>query len=317
MPAAAHAPRPIASDGAAVAGLASARPDRLPWWRGWLPLAVLPVLVVVATPAGWPRWAFMWTLAFAIYAGCKWLTWRRTPAPGAPWSRHLGYLLAWPGLDAAAFLRSQVADRPGVREWAFAAAKLALGVGLFFGLARALPADRPYLVGWVGMIGLVFALHFGVFHLLSCGWRAVGVDARPIMHWPIAATSAVEFWGRRWNTAFRDLTHRFLFRPLTARLGARGALAVGFVFSGLVHDVVVSLPAGGGYGGPTVFFLVQGAALFVERSAAGRRLGLGLGRGVRGWLFTVAVLVGPVWLLFHRPFVEGIIVPFMRDVGAI
>lgn len=77
------------------------------------------------------------------------------------------------------------------------------------------------------MAGLIFVLHFGSFHLLSCAWRAAGVDARPLMHWPVAATSLADFWGRRWNTAFRDLTHRFLFRPLTRRLGPRAGLAAG------------------------------------------------------------------------------------------
>jgi hypothetical protein len=156
-------------------------------------------------------------------------------------------------------------------------------------------------------------LHFGTFHLLSCAWRRAGVEARPLMNWPLASASVSEFWGRRWNTAFRDLTHRFLFRPLTARLGPRGALAAGFVFSGLVHDAVISVPAGGGYGGPTLFFTAQGAALLAERSRPGRAAGLG--RGWRGWLFTMLVLAVPVGVLFHPPFVLNIIVPFMHALG--
>ena len=73
------------------------------WWQGWLPLALLPVGVLILTPIGWPRWAQMWLLAVAIYFACKWLTWRRTPAPAAPLWKHVGYLLTWPGMDAAAF----------------------------------------------------------------------------------------------------------------------------------------------------------------------------------------------------------------------
>jgi len=68
------------------------------------------------------------------------------------------------------------------------------------------------LAGWLGMIGIVVTLHFGIFHALSCLWRRASVEARPLMHAPLASTSLSEFWGRRWNTAFRDLTHRFLFR---------------------------------------------------------------------------------------------------------
>jgi hypothetical protein len=120
---------------------------------------------------------------------------------------------------------------------------------------------------------------------------------------------------RRWNTAFRDLTHQFLFRPFTARLGPRWGVLAGFLFSGVVHDIVISVPAHGGYGGPTLFFGIQGAALMVERSTFGRAVGLG--RGARGRIFALLVLIAPVGLLFHRPFVVGIMTPFMRPLGAI
>jgi hypothetical protein len=33
--------------------------------------------------------------AVVIFVGCKWLTWRRTLAPGAQWWQHAGYLFAW------------------------------------------------------------------------------------------------------------------------------------------------------------------------------------------------------------------------------
>lgn len=287
----------------------------LRWWHGWLPLAVLPCAVLVLASELRPRWVFMWSLAFAIYCGCKWLTWRRSMVPGVAVWRHAGYLLAWPGLDARAFLTRHASVEPPLREWCFAWCKFALGVLLIFVVARRLTAADPYWVGWAGMVGLVMVLHFGIFHLLSCAWRRVGVDARPLMHWPLLSVSLSEFWGRRWNTAFRDLTHRFLFRPFMPYLGGRGAVIVGFAFSGLVHDAVISLPAGGGYGRPTLFFLLQGAGVLAERSRAGRSWGLGA--GARGWLFAMSMLLLPLGLLFHRPFVLQIILPFMHSVGAL
>ncbi len=294
----------------------AAQRTSLRWWQGWLPLVVLPWCVVFYTPATWPRWAFMWILALAIFVGCKWLTWRRTPVPGVSFWKSAGYLGAWPGLDAASFLNPHSApSKPTPREWLFAGCKFVLGVVLLFGIARRVPAEYPYLVGWVGMVGIVMMLHFGIFHLLSCAWRRAGVEARPLMDRPLMSVSLGEFWGRRWNTAFRDLTHRFLFRPLKSRLGARGAVFAGFAFSGVIHDVVISLPAGGGYGGPTVFFLLQGVGLLIERSRVGRSLGLGT--GWRGWLFTWGMLLLPAPILFHEPFVTGIVVPFMRALGAI
>ena len=284
----------------------------------WAPLIVLPAAVLLLVPATWPRWACMWAIAIALYSGCKWLTWRTASVHGAPAWKHAGYLLAWPGLDADAFLSPPGAvatKRPDLGEWLFALGKLALGAVILFAVTRLVPARYPYLVGWAAMIGIVMILHFGLFHLLSCGWRSVGVEAKPLMNWPLAATNVSEFWGKRWNTAFRDLTHRFLFRPLAARLGARGAILAGFAFSGLVHELVVSVPAGGGYGGPTLFFAIQGAAIFSERSKPGRKAGLG--KGWTGWLFTAFVLLAPAYGLFHPPFVESVVVPFVRALGAI
>jgi alginate O-acetyltransferase complex protein AlgI len=282
----------------------------------WLPLLVLPVAAFVMSRA-LPGWARMWCLALAIYAGCKGLTWgaAKTLAPG---SKHLAYLFAWPGMDAAAFLRDAPAktiSQPSVGEWLFAVVKFVAGGMVLFGLARLVPEDQPYLVGWVGMVGLAFLLHFGSFHLISCAWRSAGVDARPLMNWPMLATSVSDYWGRRWNTAFRDLAHRFLFQPLAMRLGPRTGLLAGFLFSGIVHDLVISLPAGGGYGGPTLFFLLQAAAMLVERSRLGRRLGLG--RGWRGWAFAMAAILLPAPLLFHPPFVTRVIVPFLEAVRAV
>jgi alginate O-acetyltransferase complex protein AlgI len=258
----------------------------------------------------------MWVLAAAILFGFKWLTWRRSGRQRAPLWRHVSYFLAWPGMDAEAFFDSRLKPaKPSVREWLVALVRLAVGITLYYGVARHMPRDEPYLVGWVGMIGMGMVLHFGAFHLLSCGLRSAGVEARPLMDRPLSSVRLADFWGRRWNTAFRDLTHRFLFRPLTRRLGVSGAVFVGFLASGLIHDVVISFPASGGYGGPTLFFLLQAVGLFAERSKMGRRLGLGA--GVRGWLFTFAFLLLPAPLLFHGPFVARIIVPFMHVTGAI
>jgi hypothetical protein len=306
--------KPIAHAPAANAGLF--RAAAIHWWTGWELLAVLPAAVVQLTPASWPQWALMWLLAIAVYAGFKWLTWWRTSVADAPVWKHVGYLLAWPGMDAAAFLKRDSQTRlPAASEWIIAAGKLAIGVLMLWVVARLIPAELAYARGWAGMTGLVFVLHFGLIHLVSCAWRSIGVNARSLMDWPIAATSVGDFWGRRWNTAFRDLTYRFLFRPLTPLFGPRGAILAGFVFSGLVHDFVISLAARGGYGLPTLFFLINGLAMFVERSRLGRQLGLG--RGWRGWLFTGITILGFAPLLFHPPFVERVVVPFLRAIGAL
>jgi hypothetical protein len=259
----------------------------------------------------------MWALALAMYIGCKTLTWQSATVRDAAAWKHVAYVFAWPGMDATTFLAtSDTSCAPcRSREWLAAAGRLASGVGLLFWVAHLVPPQHEYLAGWIGMIGIVLILHFGGFHLLSCVWRSRGVTARPLMNRPMTSTSLGEFWGRRWNTAFRDLTHRFLFRPCAAWFGARGGILAGFLFSGVIHDLVISVPARAGYGGPTAYFAIQGAAMLIERSAFGRAIGLGA--GWRGRVFAAVVLLAPVTLLFHRPFVVGIIVPFMRFLGAL
>jgi hypothetical protein len=140
------------------------------------------------------------------------------------------------------------------------------------------------------MIGLAMMLHFGLFALLAQMWRFKGIDAAPLMDRPTRAMSVSDFWGNRWNRAFRDLTFRFIFQPLakskmaggllgrlSSRLGrawAPGALLIAFVASGLVHDLVISLPAGRGFGLPTMYFSIQGLGLLVQRSRLGKLVGL-------------------------------------------
>ncbi|MBN9120662.1 MAG: hypothetical protein J0I06_16180 [Planctomycetes bacterium] len=263
---------------------------------------------------GWPPWVVMWALSAAIFFACKALTWLFTPLPPAPAWRHVAYLVLWPGLDAKSFLDPRPLPhehRPGAGEWAFALAKVSFGAALVWGIAPGVPFG--YVRAWVGMAGVVFVLHFGAFHVLSCAWRAAGVDAKPLMAWPLAARSVSEFWGKRWNLAFRDLTHRLIFRPVAARWNARAGLVAVFLFSGIVHDAVISVPAGAGYGLPTLYFVIQCAALFVERTKFAKWLGLG--EGWRGRAFTATVLIAPACGPFHPPFAREVVLPFLAAIG--
>lgn len=247
----------------------------------------------------------MWAIAVAMFTVLKALSFRGMKASGAPWTRKLAYLFLWPGMDARAFLTQPASKIPTPGEWAAAALKTALGIGTLLG-SRAF--DPPLLAGWIAMIGVVFTLHFGSFHLLSCFWRSRGIQALPLMDRPALATSVSDFWGKRWNVAFRDLTHRMVFLPVLRRHGRTAALMAGFIFSGIIHELAITVPAGGGYGGPMVFFILQGMAALFERSKTGKRMGLG--KGLRGLLFTQGLLLLSVALLFPPPFVLWIINPF-------
>jgi hypothetical protein len=266
--------------------------------------------------APWPG-LLMPLIAFAAYAGCKWLTWRRAwwAMNDVPVWRQAAYLLAWPGMNAAAFLGGASSRSVPAAEWGAAAGRTVVGLIVTFGVTLTIPADHPMLAAWVGGAGLILAFHFGVLHLLSCAWRQAGVRADPVMNRPWAATSIGDFWGRRWNMAFRDVTHQFVFRPLASRFGARAALLGAFLFSGVIHDLVISVPAIGGFGRPTIYFAIQGAAVMLERSRLGRTLGLD--RGLGGRLFGAVVLFAPVGLLFHPLFISRVWLPWLYIIRAL
>ena len=162
------------------------------------------------------------------------------------------------------------------------------------------PGDLPR--GWIGLTGLAFLLHFGAMHALALAWRI-----EPIMRAPIRARSLSEFWGKRWNVAFPQLAGPLWFEPLRKRFGLNVATLSVFAISGLLHELAISVPAGAGYGLPTLYFLMQGIGVCVERR----------GRFPRGWLWTMAVAAGPAFWLFHPPFVTRVIVPFMEAMRAL
>jgi predicted DCC family thiol-disulfide oxidoreductase YuxK len=300
---------------------------------------VLGAIIVALMYLGraWPAWIYMWGIFLALGLFAKWLTWRdaRSVGCGTPVGRTLGWFLLWPGMDGRAFfaparstdrrvretngneggtLSADSAVRAPMGEWFAATTKLVLGIGLIWFVGPRFFAEQPLAHGWCAMIGIVLVLHFGLFHLLSLAWRSCGVNAAPIMNRPLAATSLAQLWGECWNTAFSIPSRRLVFQPFAYRFGTSTASFAVFAASGVLHDLVISIPARGGYGLPTAYFLLQGAGVWFERSRAGRALGLG--RGVRGWLFTFVLAVGPLFWLFHPPAIRNVILPMLEAIGA-
>ncbi len=295
------------------AGCASSTPKT---WTGWAPLIAFPVLALL-TRGHLEPWVFMWLMAGSIFLGCKWLTFRRATRVNRDFStkRALGYLCFWPGMDAVTFLNPwRAPERTGVKQGLAAPLlKTLSGVILLFLLARF--ATIPLLAGWIGMIGLVLILHFGLFAVAGSMWRGKGVEARPIMNAPIKSTSLSEFWGRRWNGAFNQLLLDLFFRRWSRSIGSARTTLLAFFVSGLIHELVISVPAGRGFGLPTGYFLVQGGGVMVQRTAWAKRHGLR--RGLPGWIFTMLIVAGPAFWLFHPPFVRRVILPFMQAIGAL
>ena len=250
-----------------------------------------------------PSWAVMWGIACLLFVAAKMAMLLRVA--GLRGWRGWAWLLAWPGMETRCWLGDLKSPAPEMPlRWHAGLLSMLAGVLLVWWVARLLP--WPLASGWVGMIGMVLMLHFGLFRWLAGFWQRRGVAVSPLMHRPLAARSVAEFWGARWNQAFRDLARDLVGRSLTRKRGVRRALWVVFFASGLLHELVISVPAGAGYGWPTLYFLGQALAIEVEKAWRFQS---------RVWL--VLVTFAPVFLLFHPPFVARVILPFLQAIGAL
>jgi alginate O-acetyltransferase complex protein AlgI len=188
--------------------------------------------------------------------------------------------------------------------------RLALGAALFV-LAR-----RAWAVGWtlvataLALAGLSLMLHFGVFNLLAGLWRLAGARTDALFRAPLRSTSLREFWGRRWNLAFSEMTALGIYRPLVPRLGRNAATALSFLGSGLLHEIAISLPVMAGFGLPLTYFALHGTLMLAERrlEKAGRPVTQPAWLG-RAW--TLFWLLAPLPILFHRPFLAGVVWPLL------
>jgi alginate O-acetyltransferase complex protein AlgI len=290
----------------------------LPKWM--IVAGCVMTLFIGAAQAGkelaFPAWVQMWLTAATMFAVLKGLTlWlalgQGSTAPRV--SRIAGYLFAWPGMNAEEFLWCDGVARPSLRQWLSGLIAIATGVIGIWVVPRMLFEQNQLLAGWVGQIGYVVLLHFGIFQSLTLAWKSAGVRAEPVMRQPFVSRSAGEFWGR-WNTAFRDAAFALVYRPLLPAIGSRVAGAAVFVASGLIHELVISVPMGAWYGVPTGYFVLQYAAVVFERSRVGTRLGLR--RGWRGRVYTNVAVWPAALLLFPPIFVERVALPFLEAIGA-
>jgi alginate O-acetyltransferase complex protein AlgI len=217
-------------------------------------------------------------------------------------------------MDAMTFVDPTPTVKPGSipslrRAWIFGFSNILIG-GVLVWAATIVVILLPEAAGWMMMTGIVLILHFGLFKLLALIWQRAGIPVVPLMSQPLKASSLGDFWSRRWNTAFTGLVHDLALRPLARRLGINGAILGIFLISGLIHELVISFPANGGFGLPTGYFLLQGLGIVLAREAHR----WGLNQGIGGRIYTIFFTVGPVYWLFHPHFVQNVILPMLAAI---
>lgn len=271
------------------------------WVR--LPLALarsaawLALAAGVASRAGlpWDPIARMVALCCVLLAAMKALVYVEWAAGGRRlgWGRYLAFVFLWFGMDPGAF-----AARRANIEW-----RSHLRIGLWCVVAGTIGALVVRAAGWTWLLAMFVPLsvgfHFGALRILTAGWRKVGFPVRVLFRNPLASRSLADFWAARWNLGYSQMLARVVMRPAEPLLGSRGAMLAVFLVSGLLHEIAITLPVGAGFGCPTLYFLLQGLAVEIERLPV-------LARFRRAWC--ALWVLAPLGLLFPPAFREEVIV---------
>lgn len=283
--------------------------------------AFLPFIgLLLGLAVGWPflpAWAEMWFLIFICFFWCKFITFYQQQVQTkqhVTWPRLFLYLFCWFGMDAKKFLNPEIRldkTEPGFGIWVLSCA--VIGIFLIWGVPRVFNVSE-YWQAWFALAGIFYLLYFTLFQWSSLILRYAGVHAAPFMQAPLLLTSLSDFWGKRWNMAFRQLMHDFFFKTVNVSHGPHLAAWLVFFVSGLFHELIFSLPARGGWGLPMLYFMIQWFGMRMEKTRWSRRY---LRRKFLGRVYAFLFLILPLNLLFHEPFMTRVVIPFIRAIHSI
>ncbi len=164
------------------------------------------------------------------------------------------------------------------------------------------------LVTVILLVAFSLILHFGLLSISAGMWRLKGINTYLLFNQPAKATSLTEFWSKRWNIAFSEMTSIAIFRPLKNKIGSAAALMLAFAFSGLLHELALSVPVNYGYGLPLLYFIIQGCLVLIEKVLTTHKITF-LQHKVIAKVWTFFWIVVPMPLLFHPHFINEIVWP--------
>ena len=270
--------------------------DRLMWLPTGAVLAVIGVMATGQLASSPPIRLLMSTvvlyLAFKVAAALKQRKyWADMNVEGWLW-----YWTVWPGMQLKGFTtRSAVVDNGWLVR---GLGGMSIGLALLGSITFVDLGD--YATGWLAVVGLLTTVHFGYADVLSWFMRTRGFNIQRLFKAPEQSKTLNDFWTRRWNVAFVEMD-RVLFMPALRKISRRWAPLLMLLLSGLLHELALSYPAGGGWGLPMIYFAIHGAGMHLERLpwfAAAPRL-------FKLWWTRILVLA-PAGLVFHGPFREAL-----------
>jgi hypothetical protein len=278
----------------------------------WCLMIAATVAVHVMTLEG-PAGFRMLALIAALFLGMKTIVGvgaRALGQPALPFSRWMIFATLWPGMNPKRFSGPRVV---GLSDWKNLAQNGSL-CAVLGSVVMALtgPFYRQTHCGFLAtvlfFIGSSLLVHYGFFALTTAFWRSRGFNCGRLFLNPFVSENLGDFWGKRWNLAFHEMTTLAVYGPLDKVFPRSLGLLASFGFSGLLHEFAISLPVQTGYGGPLGYFLLQGVLVIVER---------GLAKGgwpLRGWpgrLWTFFWILLPLPILFHQAFLDGVVWPLI------
>ena len=192
--------------------------------------------------------------------------------------------------------------------------RILLGLLLIYlsALAETFSIKIYFLPELLLLVGLSLILHFGILNLSTATWRLSGVDVRELFRSPYLSKSLKEFWGKRWNVAFSEMTALIVFRPLKTRISPGMAMIVSFLVSGLLHEIAISFPVKSGYGLPLLYFAIHATLMFLEeRLAVIKKI---IQHPILSHVWVLGWLILPMPLLFHADFIEFVLIPIRQAI---
>lgn len=211
-------------------------------------------------------WVACVLLHFEAMVVAKTLAIGRAPRGSVTFGRGLAFLAISPTLDARrAFVPDPTVSRPrGVAHLGAGVVEMLCGFEIAAIAARLGILDgSPYPASWVRAVCLLLLLD-GFGRTFAGLARALGTASDDAFDRPWLAKDLAEFWGARWNQFIGRTLFHVVYKPWTRALGPLVASLLAFVASGILHEVLYVLPAGGQAGWYVLFFVLQGLGVIAS-----------------------------------------------------
>ena len=220
----------------------------------------------------------------------------------------MAFTFGWFGMRPVLFQELGSSSQPYVEFIIKGVTRIVVGlVFLYISLLVDLELSKYFIPQLFLLVGLSLVLHFGILNLSAALWRWAGVPVNELFRSPYKSRSLKEFWGKRWNVAFSEMTALVVYRPLRNKIGAGRAVIVAFLFSGLLHEIAISLPVHSGYGLPMLYFFIHAVAMQLEATSPFvRKI---ISHKVLSHVWVMGLLILPMPLLFHHGFIERVLMP--------